>query len=79
MSAPRASICENLRTQIMQTLTRMNLVVIKDYYHVTKMDGYMNRMRIAHMLSIVSLNLKTPFHTFVSIAKLFNIRIREKK
>ena len=49
----------------MQTMTRMDKVDIKDYDHMTTMDEIVNWMKLTHLLSISSLNLKAPFCTFV--------------
>ena len=46
---------------------------------MTTMDGYMNCMKLAHLLSIISLNLRAPFHIIVLIIKLLNMHTREKK
>ena len=45
----------------MQTLTRMNKVVIEDYYRMTTMTKNVNRMTLTHRLSNFSLHLKAPF------------------
>ena len=52
----------------MQTLIRMDKVVIKDYYHVISMNENVYWMKLTHLLSIVSLNLTDPFYisTFTS-------------
>jgi len=41
----------------MQSLTRMDKVVIDDYYHATTMNETMNWMKLTHLLSIFSQNL----------------------
>jgi hypothetical protein len=46
----------------MQTPTRMDKVVTLIYLHMaTTMNDYMNWMKLAHVLSILSLNPKAPF------------------
>ena len=47
----------------MQTLTRTNMVVIKDYDHMIAKDENMNRMKLTHLLSIFPLNFRPPFYT----------------
>ena len=65
----------------MQTLTKMNKVVIGHYYHVTIMDENENWMKLAHLLSILSLNLEAPFYasTFTSrfLKAFLNVHTRE--
>ena len=48
----------------MQTLTRMDKVVIEDYHHMTTIDVDVNWMKLTHLLLIFSLNLRAPFCTF---------------
>jgi hypothetical protein len=46
----------------MQTPTRMDKVVIEDYYHTTKMNENMNWMELMHLLSnFFLLTLRPPF------------------
>jgi len=35
----------------MHIITRMDMVVIEDYYHMTTMDENMNSMKLKHLLS----------------------------
>ena len=51
MRSPRAFNLEKLRTQ-MQALSRMGMVVIEDYYHVTIMDENVNWMKLTHLMSV---------------------------
>ena len=53
----------NLEPKCKVTLKRMNLVVIEDYYHVTTINENMYWMKLIHLLSIFSLNLRVPFST----------------
>ena len=53
----------------MQILTRMDKVVLKDYYHMTTMDENVNWLKLTHLLSIFSLNLKAPFCTLHVLQK----------
>ena len=55
-------VCKNLETQ-MQTLTRMDMVVMKDNYHMTTMDENVKWTTLTHLLSIFPPNLKAPFCT----------------
>ena len=48
----------------MQTLTRTNMVVFKDYDHMTIMNEDMKWMKLTHLISIFSLNVMAPFSTF---------------
>ena len=41
----------------MQTLTRMDKVVINDYYHMTTLDEIMNLMTLTHLLLDLFLTL----------------------
>ena len=47
----------------MQTLAIMDMVVIKDYYHMTTMDEDMNWMKSTLLLSYFPPNLRAPFRT----------------
>ena len=67
--APRASNSGIPRSQT-QTLTRMDKVVIGDYYLMATMDGIINWMKLAHLLSIFSLNLTTLFCTTAFTSKI---------
>ena len=60
MSAPRASNLQKPRTQ-MQIQTRMDMVHIEDYYHMTTMNENVNRMKLTHLLSKFLLILGSPF------------------
>ena len=55
----------------MQTLTLMNKVVIEDYCHMTIISEIANWMKLTHLLSKISLNLRAPFCTFTFISKKF--------
>ena len=50
----------------MQTPTRMNKVVIEDYYHIIIMDENVNWMEPAHMFTIFSLYPRAPLGTLPS-------------
>ena len=43
--------------------TRINKVVIEDYYYLTIMDENVNWMELTHLLSIFSQNHRAPFCT----------------
>ena len=79
--APRASNSGIPRSQT-QTLTRMDKVVIGDYYLMATMDGIINWMKLAHLLSIFSLNLTTLFCTTAFTSKIqstfLNVNTREE-
>ena len=45
----------------MEILTRMDKIVIVDYYHMTTMNENVNCMKLIYLLSTFSLNLKAPF------------------
>ena len=67
----------------MQTPTRMDKVVIKDYYHmIKKMNENVNWMEVAHLLSKSYLNRRAPFCacTFTStfLIAYLNVHIRVK-
>ena len=47
MSAPRASSLLNLKP--MQTLTRMNIIVMEGYHHMTTMNENVNWMNLTHL------------------------------
>ena len=56
----------------MQTPTRMDKVVIEDYYHMTTMDENMNWMELTHSLPIfpqtpISLCTSTFTSTFLDV------------
>ena len=55
MSAPRASNLQVPRT-LLQTLTRMDILVIEDYYHMTIMNENVNYMKTS--TSIVKFSSK---------------------
>jgi len=79
--APRAFNLQKRRTQ-MQTLTRMNMVQIEDYYHMTTLNENVNRMKLIHLLSKNSLDFKAPFCTSTfglkSLIDFLNVHSREK-
>ena len=59
----------------------MNKVVIKDYNHMTTMDENMNWMKVTHVLSNFSLNLRPPFvnlHLLQIYSSLSTVYTREK-
>ena len=45
----------------MQIITRMDTVVIEDYYRMTTMDEKVNWMKVTYLLSTFLLNLVPPF------------------
>ena len=47
----------------------MDKAIIEDHYHMTTMEENMNLMKLAHLLSIISLNLKGPVCTFTFTSK----------
>ena len=49
----------------------VRVVIESDYYHFTIMDENVNQMKLAYMLSIVSLNNEAPFCTTTFTSKLF--------
>ena len=51
----------------MQPLTRMNKVVIEDYYDMTTMNENVNWTKLTHVLSNFSPNLGAPFCVFIFI------------
>jgi hypothetical protein len=54
----------------MKTLTRTNMVVFKDYDHMTIiMNEDMKWMKVTHLVSIFSLNVMAPFSTFAFTLK----------
>ena len=65
----------------MQTLIKMDKVVIEDYYRVTIMDENMNWMKLTHLLSLFSLNPRAPFCTstfiWTFLITLLNVHTRE--
>jgi hypothetical protein len=55
----------------LQTLTRMDMVVIgDDHHHMTTINENINSMTLAHLSSICSLDLSAPFCTSTSTSKL---------
>ena len=62
----------------MQTPTRMDKVVIEDYYHMTVLNKNANWMELSHLLSILSLNPRAPSYTYTYSSTLLNVHIREK-
>ena len=66
----------------METLSRMNMVVVKKYYHMTIMDENVSRMTFAHLLLKFSLSIKALFCTSSFILKqllsFLNVHTREK-
>ena len=67
----------------METLTRMNKVVIEDYYHMTKMDENILWMKLIYLFLIFSLNLSSPLLyidlCFKNLIAVLNIHPREKQ
>ena len=49
----------------MQTLTRMDKVVIEHFYHMTTMDENMNWMELTHLLSKKILNLRALLYIYI--------------
>lgn len=47
----------------MQTVQRVDMIVIEDYYHVTTMDENVNIMKLTHLISKNPLNSRAPFCT----------------
>ena len=47
----------------MQTLIRMDMIVIENYYHKTKMDEDVNWMELTHLKLQKSLTFGVPFST----------------
>jgi hypothetical protein len=46
----------------MKTLTRIDMVVMKDYDHMTIMDGNVNRMELTYLYNVsLSLNLRASY------------------
>ena len=45
----------------MQILTRMDRVVIENYYYMTTIDENVYWMKLTHLLAIFSLNPRGPF------------------
>ena len=82
MSIPIASGLQHIEPKC-KTLTRMDKVVIEDFYHMTTMDGNANWMKLTHLLPKFSLNLRAPFCTFTLTSNFLiaflNVRTREKK
>ena len=65
----------------MQTLTRMDRVIIEDYYHVTLVDENLNWMKLTHPLSRLSLNLAqfcTSTFTLDLLIAFVDVHIRDK-
>ena len=56
----------------MQTLPRMDKVVIKDYYHKTIVNENTQRMKLVNLLPIYAPNLRGPF---VDLALLQTLKI----
>jgi hypothetical protein len=55
----------------MQTLTRRHMVDIEDYDHMQMMDENVKWMKLTHLLSYFSLNLKAPFCTSTFTSKQY--------
>ena len=51
----------------MQTLTKMDMVVIEDYYHTTTMNKNVNWMKLTHLLSNFPLNRKALLYIYLYI------------
>lgn len=45
----------------MQTLTRLDRVVIEEYYHTATMDEEVKYMKLTHLLSSFTLEVRHPF------------------
>ena len=62
----------------MQTVARIDMVVIEDYYHMTTIDW----IKLTHLLSSFSIILWTPFCTSTFTSNFFiaflDVNIREK-
>ena len=73
-------VCNYLEPK-MQTLTRMDRVVIEDYYYTTIADENMNWMKLTHPLSSFPLNLRAPFcistFTLYFLIAFLDIQTRE--
>ena len=64
MSIPKASDLLK-RTIQMQTLTKMDMIVIKNSYHIKTIDEEMDRIKLTDLLSKSSLTLRSPFRTTI--------------
>lgn len=67
----------------MQSLTRLDMVVIEDYYHMTTMNDNVSWMKLAHLLSIIPLTLVVPFvhlHEYPTklLISFLNVHTREE-
>jgi hypothetical protein len=56
----------------------MDKGVVKHHYYMTTMNENVNKMKLTHMLSKISLNLGAPFCTKISIANL-NVHSKENE
>ena len=67
----------------MQTLTRLDKVVIEDYYHMTIINENVYYMKLAHLLSNFSQNLRVPFYTSTFTSKFLiaflSVHTKEKE
>ena len=62
MNTPKSFSLHKPITQL-QTLKRMDMVVIRNYVHMTTMDEHTYWIKLTHLLSNFSLTLKAPFCT----------------
>jgi hypothetical protein len=66
----------------MQTLTRINVVLIKYYYHMTTIDENVNRMELAHLYQIFFQPLRAPLctstFTLTFLIAFLKVHTREK-
>ena len=67
----------------MQTITRMDKVDIKDYYHMTTMDETVNQMKLTHLFSKRNLQtLGTLLYIYIYFKFLIaflNVHTRKKE
>ena len=70
------------RTQ-MQTLTRMNMLVIRDAHHLITKDENIKWMKLTNFFWQISINLKAPFCTNIFTSKflitILNVQSRGKQ
>ena len=66
----------------MQTLTTLDKIVIEDYYQMTIINENVYWMKVAHLFSSFSQNLRVPFCTSTFTSKkliaFFIVHTREK-
>ena len=60
----------------MQTQTRMDKVVIQDFYQASTMNENVNQMKLTHLLSNLSLNLRAPFYTSTFTSKFLIVCLK---